>query len=84
MTADCALQIEADEYISAMPVDVMKRMEPKAWQKLPFFRQMDSLEVLPASPATSGTMQARHDCRCYSLTVSLCEPHSHTQVAPAA
>jgi 15-cis-phytoene desaturase len=39
--------IEADEYISAMPVDVMKRMEPKAWQKMPYFRQMDSLEGIP-------------------------------------
>jgi len=39
--------IEADEYVSAMPVDVMKRMEPKAWQKLPYFRQMDSLEGIP-------------------------------------
>jgi 15-cis-phytoene desaturase len=30
--------IVADEYISAMPVDVMKRMEPAAWQKMPYFR----------------------------------------------
>lgn len=40
-------KIEADEYVSAMPVDVMKRMEPKAWQKMPFFRQMDNLEGIP-------------------------------------
>lgn len=39
--------IEADEYISAMPVDVMKRMEPKAWQNMPYFRQMDELEGIP-------------------------------------
>jgi len=39
--------IEADEYVSAMPVDVMKRMEPAAWQKMPYFRQMDELEGIP-------------------------------------
>jgi len=39
--------IVADEYISAMPVDVMKRMEPAAWQKMPYFRQMDELEGIP-------------------------------------
>nr|AUE44559.1 phytoene desaturase [Chroomonas sp.] len=39
--------IVADEYISAMPVDVIKRMEPKAWQKMPYFRQMDELEGIP-------------------------------------
>jgi len=39
--------VEADEYISAMPVDVMKRMEPEAWQKMPYFRQMDELEGIP-------------------------------------
>ena len=32
--------VVADEYISAMPVDVMKRMEPAAWQKMPYFRQV--------------------------------------------
>nr|AUE44558.1 phytoene desaturase [Proteomonas sulcata] len=39
--------VEADEYISAMPVDVFKRMEPKAWQNMPFFRQVDELEGIP-------------------------------------
>lgn len=39
--------IEADEYVSAMPVDIMKRMEPAAWQKMPYFRQMDELEGIP-------------------------------------
>ena len=43
------LQIEADVYISAMPVDVMKRMEPKTWQNMPYFRQMDELEVCNSS-----------------------------------
>ena len=39
--------VVADEYISAMPVDVMKRMVPKAWSTMPFFRQMDDLEGIP-------------------------------------
>jgi len=39
--------VVADEYISAMPVDIMKRMEPAAWQKMPYFRQMDELEGIP-------------------------------------
>merc|ERR1711871_402891 len=39
--------IEADEYISAMPVDVFKRMTPKEWQNMPYFRQFDELEGIP-------------------------------------
>nr|AUE44557.1 phytoene desaturase [Cryptomonas curvata] len=39
--------VEAEVYISAMPVDIMKRMLPKAWQGLPHFRQMDELEGIP-------------------------------------
>ena len=39
--------VQADEYVSAMPVDVLKRMEPKEWQRMPFFRQMDELEGIP-------------------------------------
>eukprot|EP00283_Hemiselmis_rufescens_P024776 CAMPEP_0173438128 /NCGR_PEP_ID=MMETSP1357-20121228/19477_1 /TAXON_ID=77926 /ORGANISM="Hemiselmis rufescens, Strain PCC563" /LENGTH=620 /DNA_ID=CAMNT_0014403383 /DNA_START=21 /DNA_END=1883 /DNA_ORIENTATION=+ len=39
--------VVADEYISAMPVDIMKRMEPASWQKMPYFRQMDELEGIP-------------------------------------
>jgi len=39
--------IVADEYISAMPVDIMKRMLPKAWSTMPYFRQMDELEGIP-------------------------------------
>jgi len=40
-------KIEADEYVSAMPVDIVKRMLPKAWQTMPFFRQLDELEGIP-------------------------------------
>merc|ERR1719252_84756 len=39
--------IEADEYISALPVDVFKRMTPKAWGNMPYFRQVDELEGIP-------------------------------------
>lgn len=39
--------VEADEYISAMPVDLMKRLLPKSWSTLPYFLQMDELEGIP-------------------------------------
>jgi 15-cis-phytoene desaturase len=40
-------KVVADEYISAMPVDIVKRMVPMAWQNMPFFRQMDELQGIP-------------------------------------
>lgn len=40
-------KIVADEYISAMPVDIVKRMVPKKWQNMPYFRQFDELEGIP-------------------------------------
>ena len=39
--------VVADEYISAMPVDIMKRLVPERWSTMPFFRQMDELEGIP-------------------------------------
>jgi len=39
--------ITADWYVSAMPVDIMKRMTPEPWQKQPYFRQFDELEGIP-------------------------------------
>lgn len=39
--------VVADEYISAMPVDIMKRFVPRAWSTMPYFRQMDELEGIP-------------------------------------
>jgi len=39
--------VEADEYISAMPVDVMKRMMPKQWGQMPHFAQLKELEGIP-------------------------------------
>jgi len=40
-------RVVADEYISAMPVDIVKRMIPKTWQNMPYFRQFDELEGIP-------------------------------------
>eukprot|EP00956_Cyclotella_meneghiniana_P004371 scaffold5328_cov22-Cyclotella_meneghiniana.AAC.1 len=39
--------IVADEYVSAMPVDIVKRMTPKSWQNMPYFRQLEELEGIP-------------------------------------
>jgi len=39
--------VVADEYVSAMPVDIVKRMIPKKWQNMPYFRQFDELEGIP-------------------------------------
>jgi len=35
--------VEADMYVSAMPVDIIKRMTPERWQTMPYFRQFDEL-----------------------------------------
>lgn len=40
-------KVVADEYVSAMPVDIVKRMLPKNWQNMPYFRQLDELEGIP-------------------------------------
>mmetsp|Transcript_31767 Transcript_31767/g.48014 ORF Transcript_31767/g.48014 Transcript_31767/m.48014 type:complete len:614 (-) Transcript_31767:80-1921(-) len=40
-------KIVADEYVSAMPVDIVKRMIPEKWQQMPYFRQFDELEGIP-------------------------------------
>lgn len=40
-------KVVADEYVSAMPVDIVKRMIPKNWQNMPYFRQFDELEGIP-------------------------------------
>jgi len=39
--------VEADMYVSAMPVDVIKRLVPKAWSQIPYFRQLSELEGIP-------------------------------------
>ena len=40
-------KVVADEYVSALPVDVFKRMTPRKWQNMPYFRQFDELEGIP-------------------------------------
>jgi len=40
-------KVVADEYVSAMPVDIVKRMLPTTWQTMPYFRQLDELEGIP-------------------------------------
>lgn len=39
--------IEADEYVSSVPCDIFKRILPKEWSTMPFFRQVDELEGIP-------------------------------------
>jgi len=39
--------VVADEYVSAVPCDIMKRLVPQAWANMPFFRQIDELEGIP-------------------------------------
>jgi len=39
--------IVAEEYVSAVPVDIFKRLIPKEWSTMPFFRQLDELEGIP-------------------------------------
>lgn len=40
-------EVIADYYISAVPVDVFKRLVPRQWSTLPYFRQLDELEGIP-------------------------------------
>lgn len=39
--------IEADAYVSAMPVDPLKLMLPQPWKELPYFQQLNGLEGVP-------------------------------------
>jgi len=39
--------VEADVYVSAMPVDIMKLMCPDPWRQMPFFSQLSELEGIP-------------------------------------
>ena len=55
--------VEADEYVSAMPVDVFKRFIPEAWQTMPFFRQADELEGIPVR--SLGRRTPRNVLRCF-------------------
>lgn len=39
--------VEADAYVSAMPVDVIKTLMPDPWQQIDFFAKMQDLEGVP-------------------------------------
>ncbi len=39
--------VEADAYVSAMPVDVIKTLMPDPWQQIEFFAKMQDLEGVP-------------------------------------
>jgi 15-cis-phytoene desaturase len=39
--------VEADAYVSAMPVDVIKTLIPDAWKGMEFFEKMQGLEGVP-------------------------------------
>ncbi|GBF82692.1 15-cis-phytoene desaturase [Aphanothece sacrum] len=39
--------LEADLYLSAMPVDPLKVMLPQSWRQLPEFKQLEGLEGVP-------------------------------------
>jgi len=40
-------EVIADEYVSALPVDVLKRVVPEEWSTMPYFKQLDELEGIP-------------------------------------
>ena len=48
-------EIVADEYVSAVPVDIMKRMMPKQWAPCPSSTRSRSSRASPSSTSTSGS-----------------------------
>jgi uncharacterized protein with NAD-binding domain and iron-sulfur cluster len=44
---DDGTQATADIYVSAMPVDVLKRLIPSNWSQMPYFCQLSQLEGIP-------------------------------------
>jgi 15-cis-phytoene desaturase len=40
-------EIQADAYVSAMPVDVIKTLMPTVWHEIPYFQKLDELEGVP-------------------------------------
>lgn len=39
--------IEADAYVSALPVDPLKLLLPEPWKTMPYFQQLDGLQGVP-------------------------------------
>ncbi len=42
-----SVEIEADAYVSALPVDLLKLMIPKSWKGLEVFRKLENLRGVP-------------------------------------
>ncbi|EJK62524.1 hypothetical protein THAOC_16861 [Thalassiosira oceanica] len=62
--------VEADYYISAVPVDVFKRLVPAQWSTMPYFRQLDELRGIPViNIQLLVRSEARHDRRPVLLEV---------------
>ena len=40
-------RVEADVYVSAVPVDVCKKLLPPAWAATPFFKKIAALQGVP-------------------------------------
>ncbi len=40
-------EVEADYYVSAVPVDIFKKLTPPSWSSVPFFRQVRALQGVP-------------------------------------
>ncbi|KAK9814429.1 hypothetical protein WJX72_005795 [[Myrmecia] bisecta] len=39
--------VEGDLYLSAMPVDILKRLLPEQWRPMPYFKKLDKLVGVP-------------------------------------
>lgn len=57
--------VTADYYVSAIPVDVLKRLIPTQWSTNPYFRQLDELEGIPVI----NTAMVRSKTKFYRWTV---------------
>lgn len=47
LALDNGEEVKADVYVSAMPVDVLKRLVPTNWSQMPYFCQLNQLEGIP-------------------------------------
>jgi uncharacterized protein with NAD-binding domain and iron-sulfur cluster len=57
VTLDDGTQATANVYVSAMPVDVLKRLIPSNWSQMPYFCQLKELEGIPVI-----NIQVSHPC----------------------
>lgn len=72
-----------DAYVSALPVDVLKRLVPLEWSTMPYFRQLDQLEGIPVINLQMwfDTKLRSADGLCFSRSplLSVCV---YTQITP--